>query len=204
MIDDRRSAAIVWSTRPDSLPPETEARMARSRRPCSHRSQVSPRRSWPERPGTGARRALQSSRACGHAGGNRGDQGRIVLPRRACGEDGGALHGQRRCHAQFRPRRAPRRLGRHDRQAITAATQFTSSRRTARASSRWSRLASSSTSTLASLPVDSADSVHLQIEAVKLAFADALAYVADSRFTCRFAPAATPRQGLPAAEIGAD
>lgn len=32
---------------------------------------------------------------------------------------------------------------------------------------------------LASLPVDSADSVHLQIEAVKLAFADAQAYVAD-------------------------
>lgn len=32
---------------------------------------------------------------------------------------------------------------------------------------------------LASLPADSADSVHLQIEAVKLAFADAHAYVAD-------------------------
>lgn len=32
---------------------------------------------------------------------------------------------------------------------------------------------------MASLPVDGADSVHLQIEAVKLAFADALAYVAD-------------------------
>jgi len=32
---------------------------------------------------------------------------------------------------------------------------------------------------VASLPVDSADSVHLQIEAVKLAFADAQAYVAD-------------------------
>ena len=32
---------------------------------------------------------------------------------------------------------------------------------------------------MASLPVDSADSVHLQIEALKLAFADALAYVAD-------------------------
>ena len=33
---------------------------------------------------------------------------------------------------------------------------------------------------MAALPVDSADSVHLQIEAVKLAFADALAYVADT------------------------
>jgi gamma-glutamyltranspeptidase/glutathione hydrolase len=32
---------------------------------------------------------------------------------------------------------------------------------------------------VASLPLDSADSFHLQIEAVKLAFADALAYVAD-------------------------
>jgi len=32
---------------------------------------------------------------------------------------------------------------------------------------------------MATLPVDSADSVHLQIEAVKLAFADAQAYVAD-------------------------
>ena len=32
---------------------------------------------------------------------------------------------------------------------------------------------------MASLPVDSADSVHLQIEAIKLAFADAQAYVAD-------------------------
>jgi gamma-glutamyltranspeptidase / glutathione hydrolase len=35
---------------------------------------------------------------------------------------------------------------------------------------------------MASLPVDSADSVHLQIEAVKLAFADALAYVSDSDY----------------------
>ncbi|WP_458316994.1 gamma-glutamyltransferase [Mycolicibacterium brisbanense] len=33
---------------------------------------------------------------------------------------------------------------------------------------------------MASLPVDSAESVHLQIEAVKLAFADALSHVADS------------------------
>ena len=33
---------------------------------------------------------------------------------------------------------------------------------------------------MAGLPVDSADSVHLQIEAVKLAFADALAYIADA------------------------
>ncbi len=33
---------------------------------------------------------------------------------------------------------------------------------------------------MSSLPVDSADSVHLQIEAVKLAFADAQAYVADA------------------------
>lgn len=33
---------------------------------------------------------------------------------------------------------------------------------------------------MASLPVDSAESVHLQIEAVKLAFADALSYLADS------------------------
>ncbi len=32
---------------------------------------------------------------------------------------------------------------------------------------------------MASLPVDSADSVHLQIEAIKLAFADGMAYVAD-------------------------
>ena len=32
---------------------------------------------------------------------------------------------------------------------------------------------------MAALPVDSPDSVHLQIEAVKLAFADALAYIAD-------------------------
>jgi gamma-glutamyltranspeptidase/glutathione hydrolase len=32
---------------------------------------------------------------------------------------------------------------------------------------------------MAALPVDSADSVHLQIEALKLAFADALAYIAD-------------------------
>jgi gamma-glutamyltranspeptidase / glutathione hydrolase len=41
---------------------------------------------------------------------------------------------------------------------------------------------------VASHPVDSADSVHLQIEAVKLAFADAQAYVADIEFM-PFAPA---------------
>ena len=35
---------------------------------------------------------------------------------------------------------------------------------------------------MAALPVDSADSVHLQIEAVKLAFADAQAYVADADY----------------------
>jgi gamma-glutamyltranspeptidase/glutathione hydrolase len=35
---------------------------------------------------------------------------------------------------------------------------------------------------VASHPVDSADSLHLQIEAVKLAFADAYSYVADPRF----------------------
>jgi gamma-glutamyltranspeptidase/glutathione hydrolase len=35
---------------------------------------------------------------------------------------------------------------------------------------------------MASLPVDSADSLHLQIEAMKLAYADAYAYVADSEF----------------------
>jgi gamma-glutamyltranspeptidase/glutathione hydrolase len=35
---------------------------------------------------------------------------------------------------------------------------------------------------MASLPADSADSVHLQIEAVKLAFADAQAYVADIEY----------------------
>jgi len=32
---------------------------------------------------------------------------------------------------------------------------------------------------MSSFPVDSADSIHLQIEALKLAFADAQAYVAD-------------------------
>jgi gamma-glutamyltranspeptidase/glutathione hydrolase len=41
---------------------------------------------------------------------------------------------------------------------------------------------------VASLPVDSPDSVHLQIEALKLAFADALAYVADIDYM-PFAPA---------------
>ncbi|MDT5011003.1 MAG: gamma-glutamyltranspeptidase / glutathione hydrolase [Mycobacterium sp.] len=35
---------------------------------------------------------------------------------------------------------------------------------------------------MASFPVDSADSVHLQIEALKLAFADALTYVADADY----------------------
>jgi gamma-glutamyltranspeptidase/glutathione hydrolase len=35
---------------------------------------------------------------------------------------------------------------------------------------------------VASLPVDSADSLHLQLEAVKLAFADAYRYVADPKF----------------------
>ena len=35
---------------------------------------------------------------------------------------------------------------------------------------------------MAALSVDSADSLHLQIEALKLAFADAQAYVADSDY----------------------
>ena len=51
---------------------------------------------------------------------------------------------------------------------------------------------------MAALPVDSADSLHLQIEAMKLAFADLYEYVAD-RATMRVSSAAAARQGLPAA-----
>ena len=60
----------------------------------------------------------------------------------------------------------------------TAATRCTRSRPTARASSRsWPRMLEHFD--MRSHPVDGADSLHLQIEAQKLAFADARRYVAD-------------------------
>ena len=55
---------------------------------------------------------------------------------------------------------------------------------------------------LRSHPVDGADSLHLQIEAVKLAFADALALRGRHRPHGR-APAGTARQGIPEVEIEA-
>ena len=56
---------------------------------------------------------------------------------------------------------------------------------------------------MSSLPVDSADSVHLQIEALKLAFADAQAYVADiDHMSLR--PERPAGRGVPEAAGGAD
>ena len=55
---------------------------------------------------------------------------------------------------------------------------------------------------LRSLPVDGADSLHLQIEAVKLAFADGWRYVADiDHMDVR--PQGLHRQGIPEVEIEA-
>ena len=56
---------------------------------------------------------------------------------------------------------------------------------------------------LRSPPVDGADSVHLQIEAVKLAFADGWRYVGDIDHM-DVAPAGTARQGIPEVEVEAD
>ena len=106
-------------------------------------------------------------------------QGRELLPRRARRAHRAREPGRRRRDDRRGPRRAPVRLGRSDLDRVPRlppardAAQRPGHRRADRARHP------ARTSTSPRIPADSADSLHLQIEAMKLAFADAWRHVAD-------------------------
>ena len=89
--------------------------------------------------------------------------------------------GMRRRDDASRSCRLSPGMGDADLPSPIAAMTCTRSRRTARASPPSSRSASCEKFDLAGLPVDGVDSQHVQIEAMKLAFADIYRYVADPR-----------------------
>ena len=94
------------------------------------------------------------------------------------GQAGSARDCQRRGHASRRPGRSSRRLGRNDQPNLPRIhpPRDTAQRPGDRGPDR---PGNPEQFDMSALPADSADSVHLQIEALKLAFADAQAYVAD-------------------------
>ena len=131
------------------------------------------------RPRARAGGAVPVSRARGDAGEDRGDEGRGVLSRRARGERWRRI--RRPTAAPCAPPTSPRTAstGSAPSPSTTAATRLHEIPPNGQGIVALIALGILEHFDMASLPVDSADSVHLQIEAMKLAFADALAYVAD-------------------------
>ena len=133
------------------------------------------------RPGAAAGRDVCLSRDGDDARKDRGDARQRVLSRRARGGDGRRREAARRGARALRFRGSCDRLGRRRSRSTMAARRSTRFRPTARASRRRSRSASCESFDLAALAPDSVASQHLQIEAMKLAFADAHRYVSDPR-----------------------
>ena len=133
-------------------------------------------------------RALHLRRSGAHAAADRRDPGRGLLSRRNRRRRRGPCARARRRHDGGRLRGLPAGVGGAHRRATTAATGCTRSRPTGRASRRSSRLGILDKFDLASMPVDGVASQHLQIEAMKLAFADVYKYVGEPR-SMRLTPA---------------
>ena len=150
------------------------AEVGRRRRRCSARSPAGPRLPA-ARPRARGRRALRVPGRGARAEGDRRDAGAAFYGGEIAAGGGGAFARQRRRDDGERLRRVQAGVGRADRAWTTDGHACTRFRPTGRASPRWSRWASCDHFDIASLPVDGAESQHLQIEAMKLAFADVYA-----------------------------